>query len=32
MSCILIVETDDTSRKLTRDILQSQGYATVEGV
>ena len=30
MSCILIVEADDTSRKLTRDILHAKGFSTLE--
>ena len=30
MRCILIVEADDTSRKLTRDILQAKGFCTLE--
>ena len=30
MSCILIVEADDTSRKLARDILQAKGFTTLE--
>lgn len=30
MRCILIVEADDTSRKLIRDILQAKGFCTLE--